>query len=716
MRRSAIVLSVTLLLAAWWMSPALCQAVPVPVVVPNPGFEQVGADGLPLGWTSTDNEGKSVFTGEKEGYGGSGRSVAVEQTTAPCFGMWVSQPFAVQPRTDYLVTVMLKCRQGSGPPGLAVGGKDFYLPTATRWTLWQQRFNSGELTSTTVSLYLYHRSGQKVWFDNVAVEPASSLVSLQAPADNAMLRDVPGALQWTPMGAARYKVTLARDALLTSGARVTTVSGASLPLRGLAPGAWYWSVWPETSDAARDRALRQLSEVRCFVVTGLLAAKRADTTPPVINDQWPRPDTTVAGPVKIAATFTDTGSIPQGKIVLDGRELRTTAVPGAHAVTLSAETQPGKGRHDVVARATDRAGHSAVSRWSFYVGETAPSVSVLGPDGHLSFNGRRLFPVGLYDYDKEQHLATLFNSGFTYALGGSLDQLLAAGLKAVAGLGTAMTEAKSEEDLRRLFGSNMSSWRSHPALLGYWSDEVEGPSYDPKLVQAAHRIAKELDPDHPFAACVSGPSCYREYGATADILFPDPYPVPRDPLSVVAGVMDQAAAATDGKKPVWLMAQGLDWSVQNTGVPEDGKTYRPTGPEMRCMTYLGINHGARGVCYWAAGAGKCSISRWPERFQELCALVSELRSLEPVLLGKRLAAVPVTPASPDLDVRLWEAQGKRYLIAVNTSYRPQLATLKAPGLKSGAAVEVMFEDRVLTARSGLTDLFAPIQVHVYALK
>lgn len=36
-----------------------------------------------------------------------------------------------------------------------------------------------------------------------------------------------------------------------------------------------------------------------------------------------------------------------------------------------------------------------------------------------------------------------------------------------------------------------------------------------------------------------------------------------------------------------------------------------------------------------------------------------------------------------------------------------------PKLKAGAKVQVLFEDRVLTAGKDLVDVFAPLDVHVY---
>ena len=69
-----------------------------------------------------------------------------------------------------------------------------------------------------------------------------------------------------------------------------------------------------------------------------------------------------------------------------------------------------------------------------------------------------------------------------------------------------------------------------------------------------------------------------------------------------------------------------------------------------------------------------------------------------------------------LDVMARQSGADTYLFAVN--FDPRLkrteATLKLPGLRAGSPVEVVDENRTISAQDGdFNDTFAPLAVHVY---
>jgi len=698
---------------------ALCLIAPLHAAAFQADFEQ-GAAGAPTGWTISYSEGHGIATWENEGYQ-SAHALAVEGTAENEFTTWVGPSFPVQPNTPYLITVMLKSRQGAGPPGLSVGGQHYYLPSVFEWTRWQMRFTTpADMTRTEVGLYLYHRPGQKVWFDDVVVAPATDVIMPLEPADNLITASVPARLSWQP-SSAPYTVLISRDETFAQIAHHLTVTETSVQPPALAPGLWHWMVTPAVESLPLEKQLRQIAEVRSFLVTGPLQQTRRDTTPPFISHLTPRRDASVGQRVTISAEIADAGGLAQAELLLDGQRAPRARLSTGTPATLTATARLVLGKYQATVVATDQAGNVSRESWSIYVGVTARLRYGFGKDLHLYRDGTEpLFPIGIYDYDDFKHLDELANAGFTYIITGGpsgkveMDATHAAGLKIVIGVDVAR-KAKTLAEAKNMLQTGALVNMLHPALLGYWTDEIEGETFDPDFVADVQTAVKQFDPDHPFIACIAGPQQYAAFGQNADVLWPDVYPVPRDPMTAISTVMDKAVANQQGRKPVWFLAQGFDWAVAATGQPEPGQPYRPTGEEMRCMSYLALNHGARGIGYWAAGNGKCAISRWPERFAELLRLVSELHVLSPMFLSKpQMVNWAMTPQGP-LDVRLWQVAKKRILIVVNTSRRPQLMRVKVPRLKSGAAVKVLCEDRVVTAGKELTDVFAPLAVHVYQL-
>jgi hypothetical protein len=87
----------------------------------------------------------------------------------------------------------------------------------------------------------------------------------------------------------------------------------------------------------------------------------------------------------------------------------------------------------------------------------------------------------------------------------------------------------------------------------------------------------------------------------------DPYPIPHEPLTRVADFVTVARQAVQDNQPVWLIPQAFAWYQYNSKNPDRGhlptdeelRTGRaPTFEEERCMTYLGLIHGAKGLIYY----------------------------------------------------------------------------------------------------------------------
>ena len=703
-----------------FLALALCLTAPVHAAVFTADFDQ-GMGDAPEGWKIAYSEGHGIATWEREGYQ-SFRSLALEGTAENEFTQWVGPSFEVQPTTPYLLTVMLKTRQGAGPPGLSVGGKHCYLPSVTEWTRWQVHFTTpADMTATHVRLYLYHRPGQKVWFDDVSVIPAADVIVPLGPADKLITESAPERLTWQGPEVSDYLVLISSDPRFDRAEHRLCARTTEVKPPALAPGLWHWMVIPAAQSPTVEKQLRQTAEVRSFLVTGSLSQAQADTTPPFITNLTPRPDATVPGGVTISADIIEAGGLAQVEMLLNGKRVPQAKLTTGNPAVISVALAPTLGEQQVTVTATDRAGLTTRRSWRFSVRDTPRPRYRFRQDLNLHRDETEpLFALGLYDYDDHKHLDELFQAGLTYIITGGasnkeeMDRTHLAGLKIAIGVGVAR-QAKTLAEAKGRLQTGPLLHMLHPALLAYWSDEIEGPDFDPALVAGVQTTVREFDPHHPFLACIAGPQWYASHGANADALWPDVYPVPRDPMTAISTTMDKATAAVQGRRPVWYLIQGFDWSVAATGQPEDGKTYRPTGAELRCMSYLALNHGAKGLGFYAAGNGKCAISRWPERFAELLALVRELRSLEEVFLSRPEPPKGEVAPAGVLDARLWQVGKRRLLVVVNTSREPQLMRVKVPKLKSGTAVKVLCEDRTVIAAEALVDIFAPLAVHIYEL-
>ncbi|MGE5483080.1 MAG: hypothetical protein ACM3VX_09305, partial [Bacteroidota bacterium] len=176
----------------------------------------------------------------------------------------------------------------------------------------------------------------------------------------------------------------------------------------------------------------------------------------------------------------------------------------------------------------------------------------------------------------------------------------------------------------------------------------------------------------------------------------------------------QALAATRYSKPVWT-------AIQAHRLPPAGSTNRwPTPDELRAMSYLALNQGAKGLIFYAYGD---SVDGWGSGFkfnQELMdffpKLNRELAEMGPRYLSDR--ACGATWASTDadgLDVRLIGSNGEFYVIAVNCVDRDITTDIWLGGLQEvPSSVTVEYEGRVVRVNEGkISDSFAPFAVHVY---
>jgi len=246
-------------------------------------------------------------------------------------------------------------------------------------------------------------------------------------------------------------------------------------------------------------------------------------------------------------------------------------------------------------------------------------------------------------------------------------------------------------------------------------DEPEGiGKAESNPVRDLYQTVKETDTDHPCSLVIMSPRAAGEYQSCADVIWIDPYPVPSTPVTYVSTCTGGAVSEV-GDKPVWTIPQAFDWSVWRTGKVD--KVHRPTPEEERCMTYLALVHGAKGIIYWAHTGSRYYIEDYPEHWAAVKKIAGELRDLSPVLLtldSKR--KIQLSPKDATIDIMVKELDGRTYVFAVNREPEPCGAGFLLSGTAADSKLDVLFENRAIQAKNGgWKDDFKPLEVHVYRL-
>lgn len=436
-----------------------------------------------------------------------------------------------------------------------------------------------------------------------------------------------------------------------------------------------------------------------------------------------------------------------------GSEL-TRATADASAESLAGVTLKvpvsSAGRFDIVALLVDSSGRElARATTDVRVRADGNADVALGADGFLRIGGQPHFPIGMYSagrYDEmgRAGFSATHNYGVTTGeaadavnpndahLKELLDRSWENGVRMMVELPRKAIEKAQWAQVRR----RIETFRHHPGLLCWGSEErvARGEAPLANLAQL-YRLVHELDPRHPFVL-----------GDTRDVItklqkdrrnfFPDEcmdvgiwwwYPIPLhgpdgnglDGRETNGGLLQPPSwlTTTLSRKPLWI-------AIQSYQQPRPDARY-PTPAEYRCMAYLSIINGVKGLWFYT-GSGqrdwqgkpagllnKLEESHWDYVQQ----LVRELRSLEPVLVapsGK--AEIKLAPADAPVEFTLRESGGALYLIAANKSERPQQVRFTGPAL-AGRKVEVLYEASAAQVEQGtLTGDFGPLGVHVYRLK
>jgi hypothetical protein len=200
---------------------------------------------------------------------------------------------------------------------------------------------------------------------------------------------------------------------------------------------------------------------------------------------------------------------------------------------------------------------------------------------------------------------------------------------------------------------------------------------------------------------------------TTDIVGMDNYPIAHRPITDVSAVVDVAVQAG---KPLWFVPQIFNWQDYPWDFrAETGRD--PTRDEMRAMTYLATNHGAKGIIYYSYFNIILHEDTFEARWEEIKGIGNEIQFLKPVFLSTdQTDTIDVLCNQADIDFQLFREDNAYYLIAVNTKDEAiSDVSFEILVPHPNISVDVMFENgrKIDTVNDFLSDDFSPYDVHVY---
>ncbi|KAK1625462.1 hypothetical protein BDP81DRAFT_327951 [Colletotrichum phormii] len=256
--------------------------------------------------------------------------------------------------------------------------------------------------------------------------------------------------------------------------------------------------------------------------------------------------------------------------------------------------------------------------------------------------------------------------------------------------------------------------RTHPSiLLWYQSDEADGKANPANSTGMAYEQIKAIDPYHPVSLALN---CwdfhYAEYGAGADIIMSDVYPVAINAtFSTVYGTECNATYGCCGcddcegnfedisvrldefyRRDEILGWQKTQWFAPQAFGNETFWARYPTAEEEVVMTVLSVNHGAKGIVMWNYPATP-----------ELEGLTSKLAGVFTneaavgFLLGTERTQDLAIEGAKRVDATVWVDEAKKQVLVsvVNLSYdeiQGEIRVVLPEGVEVGEVVEMLWGD------------------------
>jgi len=430
------------------------------------------------------------------------------------------------------------------------------------------------------------------------------------------------------------------------------------------------------------------------------------------------------GPPLFAWRLPEDGRVYEIRIELQGKEgfrrTFTTYSPQGNLLWIKEPLPPGRYRWRIGVYHNSR--RIAVSKKiGFAVSQELRAATSADPTPMPLRSLDNFFPLGIYGAPIEA-LPEIKAAGFNAVQTSRREAgFLRKFIERAQGLGLKVLIPPPDGEDRETLHAFLDDIEASPAILAwYLADEPEGRGIAPASIWRWRRFLRAYTP-FPGALVLVRAERAWDYAPAADILMIDTYPIPRMSLTWLSDSLEEAQQWTGGR-PVWAVIQAFDWSA--VPLKDDPRAWGryPTYAEERCLSYLAVVHGAKGLFYYTFEREKFGTEGYQQHWDNIRRVIAELRSVYPLLRAPVDATCRFRVNPPEVhwvvkEVGRGEAEGLikkgRYLIAVNAVDKPLTATFTIP-FPVHDAVDVLFEKRAVSVKKGrLIDAFEPYGVHIY---
>lgn len=270
----------------------------------------------------------------------------------------------------------------------------------------------------------------------------------------------------------------------------------------------------------------------------------------------------------------------------------------------------------------------------------------------------------------------------------------------------------SQADERRAIAAELTRVGDHPAIIAWYINDEIHPDHIDRL-RLHQQWLEELDPGRPTWSV----SYHRweDYGGSFDVFGGDPYPIPQAAIRTVWSTTRRVVDSVGAGRPVWMVPQVFD-HASYSGQPEQSRP--PTLEEMRAMAWMCIAGGANGLVFYSFFdlVRMDPLQPFEGRWRDVTAMAAEIKALIPVLLSADPVPADVRADAPGAAVvwRLFAHQGSLYLVTVNTSREPATASFAFADAPT-AAQTVLGQTPAGLNGTAVALTYAPIETKIVRL-
>jgi hypothetical protein len=290
--------------------------------------------------------------------------------------------------------------------------------------------------------------------------------------------------------------------------------------------------------------------------------------------------------------------------------------------------------------------------------------------------------------------------------------------------------------------------RDDPTIVGWMQqDEPDnaqslgkgkgyGPPVTPDEVGRRYEKIRAADPSRPVLLNLGqGVAWDGWHGRGVRTNCPEDYPLYVQACDIASfDIYPACHSHADVAGRLWYVARGVERLVQWTQGTKrvwnciectriNHPTQKATPHQVRCEVWMSIVHGSTGLIYfvheWQPKFNEAALLSDPEMVASVKRLHHRIQKLAGVLNSPTISGgvtVESTPADIPIAVMMKRAGAVTYVFAVAMRGTATQGRFAVSGLTGVAQVDVLDEDRTLTARDGVfSDAFRAWDVHLYCI-